>query len=186
MIDTAMLAGLVMTSTVDRAGIPYSLIGGLVLIGPSPAAAAAFIAACAVMGAVGDLGCYWVGAQWLRGRVPEPAPAASARAWVDRACSYLRPIRVRTPGWLIAGKVSNAANVAITLAAGAIGYGAWRTFVWCLIGSGLWIGLFGLAVYLAAAPLRALSGWSAAGITIAATATLFLISRFVDRRLSRA
>jgi hypothetical protein len=183
-IDAALLAGLIAASTVDRAGIPYSLIGGLVFIGPAPSTAALFVAGCAVAGAIGDLGCYAVGARWLRGRVPELRPAASERAWVDRACSYLRPVRARTPGWLVAGKLSNPANVAITIAAGAIGYGAARTFAWCLLGSGLWIGLFGAGVYHAAGPLRELSAWSAAAITTAVTAVLFGISRLVDRRLS--
>ena len=181
-----LLVLLVGTSVVDRAGVPYSLLLGLVRVGTVPGPATAFVAACILAGALGDLGCYAIGARWLRGHVPpigaDVAPGASRAA---RVLAYLRPLRVGTARWLVAGKISNAANLAITCGAGAIGFGPWRTLGWCLAASACWIGLIGWGAYHAIAPLRALSPPAAMALGTGWALFLFVVSRIVDRRLRR-
>lgn len=179
-----ILALCLLVSTVDRAGLPTGLITGVALLRGAPAALVAFVAGAAVAGALGDLACYAVGARWLRADAEAPPSAARARRFRERVQRWLRPVRTATPLWLCLGKLTLPANLAITTAAGAIGYGPWRTFAWCALASACSMSAWAAIAWYGLAPLLALPAWLAWPAGLLTLAVLVVAGRAVDRRLA--
>lgn len=143
----------VLTSVIDRGGIPAALVAGVVALNRDYNSIIAFALACAVAGLAGDMVMYWIGLKMRQRR-------ARRKSIFDGASIYQRieqasAVVVQSPfNWLVWGRAFQLINQFVPMAAGVIGYSFARTLAYCMIGNLLWFGVFAALTLVVGLPLR--------------------------------
>jgi len=136
--------GLILSSTIDRAGIPVSLVVGVMSLHDNLPLTTCFIALCAVAGTLGDMVMYGIG-YYMRLHYGSEKTIFQRVSLVGKLTHICRFVDTRPVLWLVLGRAFQIVNQWIPMAAALRGYPVAYVFLWSALGNALWMATFGVA-----------------------------------------